>query len=92
MAAENGDTTRLIRQIRSLSQARAAWLAGDRCRARQLLLEALDFGDDVPDAEGKVSAPPAANGQAAGHASAEPEPQEAAGVNKNAEASTKAGD
>ena len=65
VSRENGDTSRLIRQMRCLKQARAAWLSGDRCRARGLLAAALAL-DDGPHFE---------NCQAGKPSAAEPEAQ-----------------
>src|SRR5438045_3643537 len=67
VSRENGNTDRLARQMRCLQQARAAWLAGDRARARQLLAAALDPDGGPPSAGGEASAPASRNGQAGEH-------------------------
>ena len=74
---ENGNTERLIRQIRCLKQARAAWLSGDRNRARQLLAAAMNPDDGQPPADGAASTA-ASNGQAGKPSAAEPEAQKTA--------------
>jgi hypothetical protein len=61
---ENGNTDRLIRQMRCLKQARAAWLSGDRSRARQLLAAALAL-DDGPHLENGQAGKQTASGPAA---------------------------
>ena len=78
VSRENGNTDRLIRQMRCLKQARAAWLSGDRNRARQLLAAAMNPDDDgQPAADGEASAA-ASNGQAGKPSAAEPETQKTA--------------
>jgi hypothetical protein len=55
----------LIRQLRGLKAARAAWLAGDRDRARQLLTAAFNAGgEETGAAEAIPPAPPSLNDQA----------------------------
>jgi hypothetical protein len=48
VSRENDLTDRLTRQMRGLKQARTAWLAGDRGRARQLFAAALNPGGPPP--------------------------------------------
>jgi hypothetical protein len=62
VSREHGNTARLAWQMRSLRQARAAWLAGDRGRARRLLAAALDPDGEPPPAGNSASAPASVNG------------------------------
>lgn len=63
VSRENGNTDRLIRQMRCLKQARTAWLAGDRNRACALLAAAMNPDGSPPPADG-APATAASNGQA----------------------------
>jgi hypothetical protein len=44
---QNGSTGHLTRQLRCLTRARAAWLAGDRVGAQRFLTAALNQGDET---------------------------------------------
>src|SRR5262245_32331965 len=48
VSRENGDTSRLTRQMRYLKRALAAFLEGNRSRARGLLAAALALDDGPP--------------------------------------------
>src|SRR4051812_175788 len=65
VSRENGNTARLARQMHCLQQARAAWLAGERGRAQQLLAAAMEPDDGPPPAGGAAPDPASMNGQAA---------------------------
>ena len=90
VSRENGNTDRLIRQMRCLKQARAAWLSGDRSRARQLLAAAMNSDDRQRPADGAASTPDS-NGQAGEPSAAEPEAQKTAPERTQADGSSDLG-
>ena len=64
VSRENGDTSRLIRQMRYLKRALAAFLEGNRSRARGLLAAVLAL-DDGPHLENGQAGKQTAGGPAA---------------------------
>jgi hypothetical protein len=90
VSRENGNTDRLIRQMRCLKQARSAWLSGDRSKARQLLAAGMNPDDGQPPADGEASTA-ASNGQAGEPSAAEPEAQKTAPERTQADGSSDLG-
>jgi hypothetical protein len=77
VSREKGNTARLIWQMRCLQQARSAWMAGDRGRARQQLAAAMNPDDGQPSG----------NGQASEHSAAGPAAQKATAEHTEADGS-----
>src|SRR6516162_1416967 len=90
VSRQNGNTDRLIRQMRCLKQARSAWLSGDRSKARQLLAAGMNPDDGQPPADGEASTA-ASNGQAGEPSAAEPEAQKTAPERTQADGSSDLG-